>query len=119
MTLASRALGSRLPWVVQVLGTVVGPDFQPEWYFGSRSMLSWTHFAALFDGRWQHWEWSVSLPASKMNDETLPAPLGLAPMPVPTPVPVADPDADATVSGPVPLVEPPANPMLPPKEGTA
>lgn len=60
LAVPSRALGSRLPWVVQVLGTVIGPDGQPQWYFGSRTMLSWTHFAALFDDRWQHWEWSVS-----------------------------------------------------------
>ena len=60
LSLPSRALASRLPWVVQALGTVVGPDGRPEWFFGSRTMLSWTHFAALFDGRWKHWEWSAS-----------------------------------------------------------
>jgi hypothetical protein len=60
MSVAARALCSRLPWVVQVLGTVVGPEGNPEWFFGSRSMLAWSHFAALFDGRWQHWQWSVS-----------------------------------------------------------
>ncbi len=59
MSLASRALCSRLPWVVQALGTVVGPEGDAEWFFGSRSMLAWSPFAALFDGRWQHWEWSV------------------------------------------------------------
>lgn len=60
MAVASRALCSRLPWVVQVLGTVIGPEGRPEWFFGSRSMLAWSHFAALFDGRWQHWQWNVS-----------------------------------------------------------
>lgn len=60
MSLQARALCSRLPWVVQVLGTVVGPEGRPEWFFGSRSMLAWTPFAALFDGRWTHWEWTVS-----------------------------------------------------------
>lgn len=63
LSIPARALGSRLPWVVQVLGTIVGPDGQPEWFFGSRTMLSWTHFAALFDGRWAHWEWAISQPA--------------------------------------------------------
>jgi hypothetical protein len=60
MTVAVRALCSRLPWVVQVLGNVVGMEGRTDWFFGSRSMLSWNHFAALFDGRWQHWEWTVS-----------------------------------------------------------
>lgn len=85
MSLPSRALGSRLPWVVQMLGTVVGADGRPEWYFGSRTMLSWTHFAALFDGRWAHWEWSVSPLKVEpvMGDETLPAPLQLSELPMP------------------------------------
>jgi hypothetical protein len=100
MTLASRALGGRLPWVVQVLGTVVGADGRPEWYFGSRTMLSWTHFAALFDGRWTHWEWSVSplRVAPAMSDETLPAPVSLSALAMP---------------------EIAAPPDVPPKEGAA
>lgn len=60
MTVPSRALGGRLPWVVEVLGTVIGADGQALWFFGSRSTLAWTHFAALFDGRWDHWSWAVS-----------------------------------------------------------
>jgi type VI secretion system ImpM family protein len=72
MSVASRALSSRLPWVAQVLGTVVGADGSPEWFFGSRSMLVWTQFAALFDGRWAHWEWTATPLVSP--DETLPGP---------------------------------------------
>jgi hypothetical protein len=73
MSVAQRALCSRLPWVVLALGTVVGPDGSPTWYFGSRSMLTWTPFAALFDGRWPHWEWAVSEP-NGVDDATLPPP---------------------------------------------
>jgi type VI secretion system ImpM family protein len=69
LSIAARALCSRLPWVVQALGTVVGPNGNPAWYFGSRSMLAWTSFAALFDGRWPHWEWSVDEPSG--DDDTL------------------------------------------------
>ena len=73
MSIAARALCSRLPWVVQALGTVVGPEGNPAWYFGSRSMLTWTPFAALFDGRWPHWEWTVSEPDGD-DDTVVPPP---------------------------------------------
>lgn len=72
MSVPARALGSRLPWVVQALGIVVGPDGNPEWYFGSRSMLSWTPFAALFDGRWTHWEWAATEVEAEFDDATVP-----------------------------------------------
>ena len=71
MSTAQRALCSRLPWVAQTLGTVVAPDGNAAWYFGSRSMLDWTPFAALFDGRWPHWEWTVSEGYGR-DDSTLP-----------------------------------------------
>jgi type VI secretion system ImpM family protein len=57
MSVSSRALCSRLPWVVDVLGSIVGPDGNPDVYFGSRSLLSWTNLAALFDRQWSHWGW--------------------------------------------------------------
>lgn len=69
MSVPSRALGGRLPWVVEMLGVVLGADGQPQWFFGSRSTLAWTHFAALFDGRWEHWSWSVSPRLPNMGDE--------------------------------------------------
>lgn len=57
MSVSNRALCSRLPWVVEMLGTIVGPDGNPAMYFGSRSILSWTNLAALFDQQWSHWGW--------------------------------------------------------------
>lgn len=73
MSVAQRALCSRLPWVVQSLGTVVAQDGNPAWYFGARTMLTWTPFAALFDGRWPHWEWTVNA-QNALDDETVPPP---------------------------------------------
>lgn len=70
MTAPARALCSRLPWVVQALGTIVGPDGKPAWYFGTRTLLSWTQLAAVFDGRWSHWEWKEI--ANPLLDETVP-----------------------------------------------
>ncbi len=64
MPVTSRALCSRLPWVVEILGTVVGPNGESKFFFGSRSLLSWASFAALFDGRWNYWGW-VSYGASQ------------------------------------------------------
>jgi type VI secretion system ImpM family protein len=60
MSLAPRALCSRLPWVAQVLGAVIGPQGQAEWYFAARSIESWAPLAALFDGRWQQRDWAVT-----------------------------------------------------------
>jgi hypothetical protein len=94
-------------------------------------MLSWTHFAALFDGRWKHWEWTVSLPASKLSDETLPAPLSLKPMPVPVPVPAEAPvaavdpppstvpQAQSSAAETLPFTPPATPELVPPKEGSA
>lgn len=58
MTVSTRALGSRLPWVVEMLGTIVGPDGSVDTFFGSRSLLTWACFAALFDAKWEHWGWT-------------------------------------------------------------
>lgn len=58
MTVSNRALCSRLPWVAEMLGTVVGPTGGVAVYFGSRSILSWTNLAALFDKQWRHWGWT-------------------------------------------------------------
>jgi hypothetical protein len=70
MSAASRALCSRMPWVAQALGTIVSPQGKPAWYFATRSLLAWTQFAALFDGRWSHWEWTET--PVDATDETLP-----------------------------------------------
>jgi type VI secretion system protein ImpM len=59
MSVASRALGSRLPWVAEILGYSIAPDGSATRFFASRSMLAWSSFAAVFDGRWQHWAWST------------------------------------------------------------
>lgn len=58
MQVSHRALCTRLPWVVEMLGTIVGSDGTPDAFFGSRSLLTWTPFAALFDEKWEHWGWS-------------------------------------------------------------
>lgn len=57
MPLGNRALCSRLPWVVQMLGTRVAPDGSAERYFASRAVEAAGHYAALFDGRWERWQW--------------------------------------------------------------
>lgn len=57
MPLGNRALCSRLPWIVQMLGTRVAPDGSAERYFASRSVVAAEHYAALFDGRWAQWQW--------------------------------------------------------------
>lgn len=57
MSLASRAVCSRLPWVVEMLGATVGADGALRDFFGSRSLLSWSSLAALFDARWNYWGW--------------------------------------------------------------
>lgn len=57
MAVASRAVCSRLPWVVEMLGVIVGADGMLRAFFGSRSLLSWSCLAALFDARWDHWGW--------------------------------------------------------------
>ena len=62
MPVATRALCTRLQWVVEMMGTLVGVDGNSDAFFGSRSLLSWTPFAALFDGKWEHWGWSIYKP---------------------------------------------------------
>lgn len=57
MPLGNRALCSRLPWIVQMLGTRVAPDGSAERYFASRAIEAAEHYAALFDGRWTQWQW--------------------------------------------------------------
>ena len=58
MTVSTRALCSRLSWVADALGIVVSPDGSVDYFFVSRSLLSWTIFAALFDKKWDHWDWT-------------------------------------------------------------
>jgi type VI secretion system protein ImpM len=58
ISVSGRALCTRIPSVAQAIGTIVGCDGAPAAFFGSRTLLSWTPFAALFDGRWEHWGWS-------------------------------------------------------------
>ena len=71
MPVPIRALCTRLPWVVEMMGTIVGADGTPDGFFGSRSLLSWTPFAALFDGKWEHWGWNSykSAPVNPPNME--------------------------------------------------
>ena len=58
MTVSTRALCSRLSWVADVLGTVVSPDGSVDYFFVSRSLLSWSNLAALFDEKWDYWGWA-------------------------------------------------------------
>jgi type VI secretion system ImpM family protein len=58
MTVSERALGSRLPWVAEILGTIVRPDGSVDTFFSSGSLFTWVKFAALFDAKWDHWGWT-------------------------------------------------------------
>ncbi|MBI5276027.1 MAG: type VI secretion system-associated protein TagF [Burkholderiales bacterium] len=73
MSPSSRALGARLPWVSQVIGTVVTAEAEVEWFFGCRTVPPLAQFAALFDRNWEHWSWSVS-PCAELNEGNIPTP---------------------------------------------
>ena len=51
---------SRLSATLAVLGISLGPDGRPRAYWGSRSLLSTSHLAAVLDGRWEHWGWHLT-----------------------------------------------------------
>lgn len=53
------ALCARLPLMVEALGSVITMGTQFDLFFATRSLLTWSSFAALFDGRWSHWGWRL------------------------------------------------------------
>lgn len=58
MTPSDQVTCLRLPMLAEVLGGVVSSGAQFDLFFATRSLLTWSSMAALFDGRWQHWAWS-------------------------------------------------------------
>lgn len=60
MSVRAQALCSRLSATLAVLGISLGPDGRPRAYWGSRSLLSTSHLAAVLDGRWEHWGWHLT-----------------------------------------------------------
>jgi type VI secretion system ImpM family protein len=59
MSISGRALCSRLPWLVEMLGTIVGEDGNHAVFFGKRNIKSEANLAALFDGQWNRWGWET------------------------------------------------------------
>lgn len=53
-----QAMCLRLPMLAELLGGVVNSGDGFDLFFATRSLLTWSSLAALFDGRWQHWTWS-------------------------------------------------------------
>jgi len=74
MSISSRALCSRLPWASETIGVTVGPNGSPAVFFASTSMLTWAHFAALFDGRWDYWGWVRYGAGAELAEASLPWP---------------------------------------------
>ena len=52
-----QAYCGRLAWVAALLGVTLAPDGSGAAFFATRSLLSWTHMAAVIDGRWEFWGW--------------------------------------------------------------
>lgn len=70
MHVLDRAMCNRLPMFSELLGSVVTQGTHYDLYFATRSLLSWSSLAALFDARWEHWGWDlVRVPAAADDDE--------------------------------------------------
>ena len=69
MAVPDLAMCTRLPLLVEALGAVITSSSQFDRYFASRSMLTWSSFAALFDARWGYWGWSVQALAASADDQ--------------------------------------------------
>ncbi|MBT9489218.1 MAG: DUF2094 domain-containing protein [Rubrivivax sp.] len=69
-----RATCSQLPMLAEALGAVITHGAHFDLYFATRSLLSWSCMAALFDGRWEHWGWELqrlARPAESEEDDTV------------------------------------------------
>ena len=76
---------SQLPMVAEALGAVITEATHFDLYFATRSLLAWSSLAALFDGRWEHWGWTLRRrrpPCDEDEDEG------------PTLAPFCEPDGD-------------------------
>lgn len=69
MHVLDRAMCNRLPMFSELLGSVVTEGAHFDRYFATRSLLSWSSLAALFDARWEHWGWDLVRIASTADDE--------------------------------------------------
>lgn len=87
-----RALCSRLPHLSEALGAVITHGSHFDLYFATRSLLSWSSLAALFDGRWEYWGWAFQRieSADAVDDDTTLAP------------PADEADADGSETRPAP-----------------
>lgn len=68
MQALDRALCSRLPLMSELLGSVITQGTHFDLFFATRSLLSWSSLAALFDQRWVHWGWDLVC-AATISDE--------------------------------------------------
>lgn len=68
-----KATCSRLPMMSEALGAVITQGTQFDVFFATRSLLSWSALAALFDGRWEHWGWALQRlsTAVEQDDDTV------------------------------------------------
>ncbi len=82
MALPELAMCTRLPLMVEALGGVITVGTHFDLFFATRSLLTWSSFAALFDGRWQHWGWRLQ--ALRQDEDDLDV------------ITLPPPDADAT-----------------------
>lgn len=69
------ALCAQLPMLAEALGGFVTAPSGFDLFFATRSLLSWSPLAALFDQRWEHWGWALQRRQPSDDDATLvPAP---------------------------------------------
>jgi type VI secretion system ImpM family protein len=68
MSTLNRAVCLRLPLLAQALGSVVTTPTQNDLFFATRCLSTPSKMAALFDGRWQDWGWSLQ-PRLESDDD--------------------------------------------------
>lgn len=72
MTEADRALCLRLESTALAVGAVVTRASAYDLYFVTGGQPGGAQMAALFDGRWQHWGWTLRSRQSEGDDDTRP-----------------------------------------------
>jgi len=65
------ALCGQMPLLAEALGAFVSTSSGFDLFFATRSLLSWSPLAALFDQRWAHWGWAHQQRPPAEDDETL------------------------------------------------